>query len=811
MRVNRPGCKSQTVITCLALGFATLTLYWPVHTHEFVNYDDWDYVSKNPHLRAGISKHAIHWAFTSISGANTYWHPLTWVSHMVDCQLFGVQPGPHHLVSAFFHTVNVLLLFLVMSRMTGAFWRSVLVAALFAWHPLQVDTVAWIAERKNLLSVFFVLLCLAAYQRYARRPGLWRYLPVFFLLCLALMSKALVVTLPCLLLVLDFWPLRRLSCSNLRFKTLSPQLGGRQPHVQYPESSILFLVLEKLPLFLPVALSCYLMILKHQLLGEISGGEALPLGARVCHARVSEMRYCGKTIWPTHLAVYYPHPGWWPTWHVGLAIAFLATVSLLVLWLARSRPYLLAGWLWFLGSLVPAIGIVQAGLQSMADRFAYLPVVGLFIMLAWGLPDLLARRPQRKLLLPTLAGASLLTALLLTTCQLRHWKNTDTLFKHDLAVAGDNFIARNILAEGCFARGHYEDALAHLRRAVDLQPANYTGYSGIALVLNAQGKFAEAIPYSEKAVAIEPAYPDAHANLGVSYQKLGRLAEAEEQLREAVRLAPDCAQSAEFCGRLAIVLLQQGRLYQALPLFEQSLRADPNNLEVRAQYISALMKKGFLDQAVAQGQVALRFAPDSPDALNNYGAVLFAQGKVEQALVCFQKALQLKPGFPEAHNNCGITMAARGGFAQALPHFKEALRVKPDFLDARSRLIQALLREKRIAEAVEEYHHLLRQQPESAEIMNNLAWILATCPDAAIRNGTEALQLAQRACVANPHSFSFLDTLGAAYAEAGHFAEASSTVQKAITLAQTAGQTNAAAKFRLRLDLYQSNQSYRGP
>jgi protein O-mannosyl-transferase len=809
--MNRLGCKNPTLLVCLLLACATLTLYWPVHTHEFVNYDDWDYVSKNPHLRAGVSKDAIHWAFSSISGANTYWHPLTWMSHMLDCQLFGVKPGPHHLVSAFFHTVNVLLLFLVLNRMTCAFWRSALVAALFASHPLQIDTVAWIAERKNLLSVFFVLLCLAAYQRYARKRSLWRYLPVFFLFCLALMSKALVVTLPCLLLVLDFWPLRRLSLSNLSSKTSSPEAGGRQPQIHYPAASLQFLILEKLPLFIPVAVSCYLMILKHQLLGEISSGETLPLGARICNALVSYMRYCGKTIWPAHLAVYYPHPGWWPVWQVAVAIAFLSGVSFLVLWSARSRPYLLAGWLWFLGSLVPAIGIVQAGLQSMADRFFYLPAIGLLIMLVWGMAELFARWPQGKLLLPTLSAASLLVASLLTTRQLRHWQNTSTLFEHDLAVAGDNFIARNILAEVCFAKGHYEEALAHLRKAVDLQPANYTGYSGIALVLNAQGKFAEAIPFSQKALAIEPAYPDAHANLGVSFQKLGRLAEAEEQLREAVRLAPDCAQSAEFCGRLAIVLLQQGKLDQALPLFEQSLRADPNNLDIRAQYISLLLKQGSLGQAVAQGQTALRLAPESPDALNNYGAALFAQGSAEQALVCFQKALQLKPGFPEAHNNCGIALAAQGGFDQAIPHFKEAVRVKPDFLDAHSRLIQAFIREGRINEAVAEYRQLLRQPPESAEVMNNLAWILATYPDPAIRNGTEAVQWAQRACAANPHSFSFLDTLGAAYAEAGRFAEAASTVQKAITLGQTADQTNAVARFRSRLELYQAGKPYHEP
>jgi len=393
------------------------------------------------------------------------------------------------------------------------------------------------------------------------------------------------------------------------------------------------------------------------------------------------------------------------------------------------------------GTLFPAIGLIQAGDQAMADRYAYVPVIGLFLVLVWGLPELLPQWRSRNLVLAAICGLALSTAAALASLQRHHWRNSITLFEHDLQVAGDNVIAHNTLGQAFLAKGRTNDALAHFRLATALEPADYYGFAGMGHILRLQGKLTEALASDLQALAINPNYPDAHEEIGLVLQAIGRLAEAENHLREAVRLTPNSAEGAEFRSCLASFLLQHGKLDESISWFEASLHAGPKEPIVQAQYAAALIKQGAFDQAI--------------------------------------------------------------------PHFEEALRLKPDLAGARLRLIDALTERKRLAEAVEQYRQLLRQKPDSAELMNNLAWRLATCPEARVRNGREAVQWAERAAASDPRSASYLDTLAAACAEAGRFPEAITAAGKAIQLAQTGGQTNAADTFRARLELYQANRPCR--
>ena len=386
-------------LICLLLSAITLLVFWPATSHEFINYDDPLYVTENPHVQAGLSQESIAWAFGRVTGEGTYWHPVTWLSHMLDCQLFGLKAGRHHLTNLLFHTANVLLLFLALRRMTGAAWRSAVVAGLFALHPLQVDTVAWIAERKNVLSTLFWMLTLLAYEAYARRPGITRYALAFTTLALGLMCKPMLVTIPCVLLLLDYWPLRRI---------VEVQPGSVSPHAaSYPRYKWRRLLLEKMPLLGLAAVSSAVTVMAHQRLGLLPTGEQLPLSSRVEHALVAYAGYLEKIVWPVDLAVFYPHPGTWPSERVLLSALLVAGITVLAGWWARKRPYLIAGWLWFLGTLVPVIGLVQAGTQSMADRFAYVPIIGVCILAVWGLAEMLGRAPFHRIIMAGTAGAVL--------------------------------------------------------------------------------------------------------------------------------------------------------------------------------------------------------------------------------------------------------------------------------------------------------------------------------------------------------------------------------------------------------------------
>jgi protein O-mannosyl-transferase len=582
---------------CLLLALVTLAVFWRVTDHEFVIYDDGEYVVKNAQVQAGLTIQGVKWAFTTFS-AN--WHPLTWLSHMLDCQLFGLNPAGHHGMSLFFHIANTLLLFLVLCRMTKALWRSAFVAALFALHPLHVESVAWVAERKDVLSAFFFMLTMGAYVRYVERPDIRRYIPLLVFFVLGLMSKPMLVTLPFVLLLLDYWPLGRLDSAKpdvsdtgrkkrKAAQAPSPAAAQRkQAGIRHRWRVIRALVWEKVPLFAFSAVSSVITFYCQQKGGTMVLFYAVPLDARVGNALVSYVVYLGKMIWPQNLAVFYPHPVVQPVWHVLGAALVLVAITILAIRGAKRFPWCAVGWLWFLGTLVPVIGLVQVGMQAMADRYTYIPFIGLFIVVAWGIPEFL-----KTWRLPRAAGATSAVAVLValmfaTLVQLQYWRNSITLFSHTIAVTTDNAMAYMNLGTAWFTKGNFEEAIAYYR----------------------------------KAIRIHPDYGDAYNNMATVFFLRGEIGEAESALREALRINPDCA---EAHYNLGTILASRGTLDGAAAHFQEALRIIPGWAKVHNNLGSALLMQGNIDGAVLHFREALRLQPDYARARDNLSDALKLQ------------------------------------------------------------------------------------------------------------------------------------------------------------------------------------------
>jgi len=536
---------------CLGLAAAALAVYWPVREFEFVNYDDGLYVFENPHVQPGLTWEGVKWAFGHLHGDRTYWHPLAWVSHMVDCRLFGLHPAGHHLVNVLFHVCNTVMIFLAFLRMTGSVWRCAVLAGLFGLHPLQVDTAAWVAERKNALAAFFALLTLWAYAHYAERsrvrglksqvrssegnvrkakckveveeigsskfdnqdsrldvpppsfglplPCSWPYVLSLGFYALSLMSKPVLVTVPFLLLLLDYWPLRRFQLSTYR-----PRL---------PRNRAFRLALEKLPFLALAAASSAMTILSHHSMGMLEATVRLPLGFRLENAFVSYARYLGKAFWPSELAVFYPLPAAWPPWTVALSGLLLLVMSVLAIGTVRRRPYLFVGWFWFVGVLVPFVGLIQVGAQAMADRFAYFALVGLFLALVWTVAGLTPRRSYRTTILAGVATFLLLACGMLSRLQARYWRNSMTLFEHALAVNPDNFVAHLNLGNCLRQAGKLEEARRHLTAAAQIGPYLPETHYELARVLLQQNKIGEAIEQYRYALRLRPNWDGVLNNL----------------------------------------------------------------------------------------------------------------------------------------------------------------------------------------------------------------------------------------------------------------------------------------------------------
>ncbi len=606
--------SSSLLITCL-LFFSVVVLYWPVVGFGFIDLDDGLYVTENRHVQAGLSSASMRWAFSN--GEALLWHPLTWLSHMLDCQLYGLAPGGHHFTSLLLHATNTLLVFVVLMRMTKAPWPSVIAAGLFGLHPLRVESVAWVAERKDVLSGLFFLLILWAYAEHTRSPTPRRFAFVAILFAAGLMAKPMLVTLPLLLLLLDYWPL-------CRFKTVRPQR----------------LLAEKLPLLGMVAVASWVALLVGR--GALSSVEALPPASRLANAIVAYASYLAKTFWPSGLAVFYPMPtSGRPVAAVVGGALLLGGITTLAVVARRRRPYLPVGWFWFVVMLLPVSGLVQAGDQAMADRFTYLPSIGLFITVAWGCADL--SRRWRVPVFVTAPGAIVVLGALAATAraQLAYWKDDSTLFAHALNVTSLNWVAHNSLGYALFQQGKVEEAIVHFQASLQIKPNFPDALNNLGDALLRQGKTDDAAAYFAAALRAKPEDALAAYNLGTALSLQGRIDEASDFFRAALRLRPDYA-GAHY--NLGAALALQGKSEEAMAHFEQTIECDPG---------------------YAKAHLAI-------------GDLLIQQRRALEGLPHLTEALRLDPGLADAHFLLAKILSGQGKNGEAAGHYSQAVRLKPD-------------------------------------------------------------------------------------------------------------------------------------
>ncbi len=662
----------------LALIAGNLLVFGPIRNHDFVAYDDPAYVTENPQVLAGLTWRGLAWACTSGYAAN--WHPLTWISHMLDVQFYGVNAGLHHLTSLVLHIAGALLLFAFLYRTTGAPARSAFVSGLFAIHPLHVESVAWIAERKDVLSTVFWMLTLCTYAWYVRKPGVVRYLIVAACFALGLLAKPMLVTLPFVLLLLDVWPLRRMM-PGAAADTGSPNSSTSPAARTVPH----WLWLEKIPMLMMAAASSLVTFMVQQQGGAVNGLDVYPLTLRLENALVSYVAYIGKMVWPARLAVMYPYPqaisaGW-----VAGAVLILLGVTLLVIREARRRPYLPVGWFWFLGTLVPVIGLVQVGIQAMADRYTYVPLVGLFIMVAWGVPELLHRWKYAHRALAVASIFVLVACAAAARNQVGYWKDNVALWTHTTEVT--------------------------------LNLENYRAHNALGMVLREQGRTEEAMKHFSEAVRIRPGFAEAQRNLGLTLANAGRTDEAITSLTAAARLEPE---SARAHGDLAFALSLQGRLDEAIAEYSEALRLDPSLARVHNALGAALAGAKKSGEALAHFSEAVRLDPDYAEAHNNLGLALAGEGRIDEAFHQFSEAARLKPGYAEAHNNLGLVLADQGKFSDAIAQYSEAVRLRPGFESAQVNLGMALANAGKIDDAIRQLTLVLQINPKNPAALSML-------------------------------------------------------------------------------------------
>jgi len=684
---------------------ATLALYWPACHFDFVNYDDADYVTSNTHVLAGLNSRTLAWALSAGEASN--WHPLTWLSHALDCQIFGPRPGPMHLVSVLFHCLNSVLAYLVLRRLTGAPGRSAVVAAIFAVHPLHVESVAWISERKDLLSGLFFWLTLEAYTSYARQGSRLAYVRSLAMFALGLASKPMLVTLPFVLLLLDWWPLGRARIPGLTSGAEQPD--GNEPAGWVGARRLDRLVAAKLPFFALSAASCVVTFFVQRHGGAVS--TVLPLGARLANACISYVRYIGKAFWPVNLSVLYPHPGHWPVWQALAAGGVLAGLSAAAALASRRRPYAAVGWLWFAGMLVPVIGLVQVGVQAMADRYMYLPLVGLTIVVVWEAHHWLGGAPAGRALLAATAGVAVAAFALVTRHQMLFWRDSEALFHRAVQVTDRNYLAYNNLGFYLSNHGRAAEGMTNYLQSLVINGSYMDALNNVGFALAGQRRFAEAIPYYEAALRASPRHPEVENNLGNALAELGRVDEAVRHYETALARNPD---HADANNNLGIALAMRGRLDEAVVRFRRALRAKPDDAGSYSNLGNALAAQQKFDEAVESYRESLRLRPQDPQARNNLANVLVQLGQVDEAIPLYEEALRSTPDNPEAHTNLGRVLFVRERFEEAARHYQAALQAKPDYAPARCGLGDILMRLGRKDEAAAQFREALRIDPSLA-------------------------------------------------------------------------------------------------
>ena len=563
--------KRVKLLIYIGLAAITFAAYEPTLYNSFVNYDDPLYITENPRIVVGITLDSVIWAFTQPQ--SYMWHPLTTLSHMLDCQLFGLNAHWHHFVSLLFHITNALLVFFVFTNLTGAIWPSAFIAAVFALHPMQVESVAWAAERKTVLSGLFWFLTISVYIWYAKRPAIGRYTLLLVVFGLCIMTKPIVVTLPFALLLLDYWPLER-----LRYNTMPDKQGAnnrkQKTEDAFPKLSAGRLIIEKIPL---IALSAVLSVItffaqaKSNVIIDIN---ALTLEDRVANAFLSYTRYIGKLFWPRNLVVFYPFDiDRFKFWQIAMCVVLFLVITGLVIYFGRTHKYLLVGWFWFVGTLVPAIGLVQVGLQALADRYAYISYIGLFVIIAWGLPELLSKWPQRKIALSMSMVIALTTLGICTHTQAGYWRNSYTLFSHVAEVSQNNYIAYNYLGAALNSMGRYQDAIEAYKQAIKINPYFADPFVGLGITYDKLGSWQNEVEAYKQAIKLKPGYANAYYNLGVAYKDLGRLEDAMEAYKQTIKFNPDYA---EAYNNLGVTYYQLGRYQDAIEAYKQAIKIKPD-------------------------------------------------------------------------------------------------------------------------------------------------------------------------------------------------------------------------------------------
>ena len=765
---DRPDRRWKAVGVSVFLALITWLVFGQTRNFRFVNYDDNAYVYQNPHVTQGLTFKGIVWAFTHSHAHN--WHPLTTISHMLDCRLYGLKAGGHHLTNVLLHAISAILLFLALRRMTTAFWLSAFAAAVFAVHPLHVESVAWVSERKDVLSGLFFMLTLGAYARYVRRQGggtnavrlrTKDYLWVLFFFALGLMSKPMLVTLPFVLLLLDYWPLDR-------FRQLT-----NENHFHLGGSALLRrLIVEKIPLLVLAVPSCVATLLVQR--EALQSFRHFSLLLRLVNAVVSAAVYLEQMVCPIRLAVLYPYPanGLAP-WKAVLALVVLVFISACAYGLRHRRPYLFVGWLWYLIMLVPVIGIVQVGVQARADRYTYLPHIGLYILIAWAAKDLFASRRHRRLALGASAVLVITVLGALARTQTSYWRDNESLWKHTLACTSRNNVALTNVGAYLLETGRVDEGMADLQKALGIDSNDVYAHNDIGKAFLDMGRAAEAIAHFQKAMDINPNVAAVHNNLADAF-------------------------------------LRTGQAKAALAHMRRALEIDPNYFEAWKNLRTALGQPGQEDEAISYYLNALEVNSHNADAHNSLGNALVRKGRVAEGMAHFQRALEINPKLAEAHSNLGNVLLQEGLVDSAIAQYQKALEINPNHAGIRNNLGLAYSQNGAVKEGMAEYEKALEINPHYTEAQNNLAWAMATCPESKLRDGNKAVELAEQADqLTKSKDPNIGGTLAAAYAEAGRFSEAITTARRAMQVALTLKNTAVIDALQRQIKSYQAGFPFR--
>jgi tetratricopeptide (TPR) repeat protein len=762
-RDGRARSARTAVVLSSLLAVLAFGTFLPALRNGFVAFDDDLYVTENRHVQAGVTSADLRWAWTTLHAG--YWQPLTWMSLQLDAQVYSARAWGYHLSNCLWHAANAVLFFWVLRAFTGSTWRSAAAAALFAVHPLRVESVAWVTERKDVLSTFWGLAALLAYRAYVACPSLVRYGLVAAALTLGLMAKPMLVSWPVLLLLLDDWPLRRWRPAS---SSQSDGVDGRPPA---PTESWTWLILEKVPLLAIALASAILTVYAQQRAQALLPLERVPLEIRLGNAVLAYGWYLGTTVWPVGLAPFYPHPRLNFSWtHVAATASVLVAVSALVAGM-RSRPYLRVGWLWFLIATVPVLGLIQAGEQPWADRFTYVPQMGLLLLLVWSGRDLLAGARAPTWVCTAMAGSAVAACVPLTWIQASRWQDTVTLMEYTLAVTRDNPVAHNTIGSALLQR-RPEAAAAHFREAIRLDPQLAKAHYNLGLALAALQRVDDAIAAYEQALAVHPDFVPAHFNLATLLAQLHRTGEAIPHFRRALEVDPNFA-AAHY--NLALALVSDGRPAEADHHFTAAVQLEPEFARQRFQIGFLLAAHRQPAQAVEHYRAALRDRPDSGEIYYHLGCALAALDQ-----------------WPEAID--ALRMAGKLQFASAYP---------------RAAVAWALRHQGQESAAQAEYDRVVRMDPQWPQTAARKAWSMATNVDPLLRNGPWALALAEQAVhLTNEQDPAVLDALAAAWAEVGRFDRAVTVARKAQALAG-AQRSALAAPITARLRLYEQGQPFR--